>query len=157
MSFADAQVKLATITQIVLARLYTERRTPCSWAQTHARISSMMSELDAWALETVPQHPPVMQVVSEIEKQQLLLKKQYCRIRILIAWPCLHRIEQCLVTSSEDFTLFDHETAELCIRTAQDVAILLPDEVDLKVVFEKGPWWTIVHNSKSCSLRFVRE
>ena len=147
-SFLDAQVRLAVITQEILSHLYTKRRASRSWAQTHAIITSMMSELDEWSSEAISQHLEGAEMTPDYDLQQISLKKQYFRIKILIARPSLGRIERCSEAGTDDFTLFDQETAEACVQTAHEVASLLPDEVDLKLVYEKGPWWTIMHNSE---------
>ncbi|KAF2830636.1 hypothetical protein CC86DRAFT_284453 [Ophiobolus disseminans] len=144
--FPDAQVRLAVITQEVLSTLYTRRRTPRSWAQAHAIIMSMNSELDEWALDAMPPNPEGSYTIPDLDGQQRMLRKQYYRLRILITRPSLRRIERCFETGSSEFTAFDQDVAETCIQTAQDVASLLPDDVNLDLVYHKGPWWTIMHN-----------
>jgi hypothetical protein len=148
LSFADAQVRLAVITQKVQSLLYTKRKTARSWAQTHAIISSMMSELDEWSSEAMVEHLEEPHTVAEHEMQQTMLRKQYYRTKILVTRPSLRRVERCFETGVDDLTPFDQEVAETCVQTAQDVASLLPEEVNLKLVYEKGPWWIVVHNSE---------
>lgn len=150
-SFPDGQVRLAIITQNVLSKLYTNRRAVRYWAQVHQIMTSMMSELEEWASEAVPQNVELGHVTPNHEVQQVMLMKQYYRTKILITRPALRRVERCFETGMDDFTSFDLETAEACIQTAQDVTALLPEHVDLKAVYEKGPWWTIMHNSKHSS------
>lgn len=153
--YPDAQVRIAVITQEVHTLLYMKRRSPRSWAQTHAIITSMISELDDWALEAMPQQQlEGAQMLPNYDVQQTMLRKQYCRVKILITRPSLRRVELCHETGTDDATPFDQEIAETCIRTAQDVASLLPEKIDLKLVYEKGPWWTIMHNSELFSPTF---
>jgi hypothetical protein len=150
-SFPDGQVRLAIITQNVLSRLYTKRRAVRYWAQVHQVMTSMMSELEEWASEAMPQNVELGHVTPDHEVQQVMLMKQYYRTKIFITRPALRRVERCFETGIDDFTPFDLEAAEACIQTAQDVIALLPEDVDLKAVYEKGPWWTIMHNSKHSS------
>ncbi|KAH7396751.1 fungal-specific transcription factor domain-containing protein [Phaeosphaeria sp. MPI-PUGE-AT-0046c] len=145
-SFLDMQVRMGTITQRVLATLYTEQREARSWSRVHTIIPKLMSELDAWAQEAVPDRAELVSAMTKDYAQQITMKKQYCRLKILITRPALRRIELCLHHGTEDFTAFDLETAEACIMTAHDVAALFPQEINLRIMYERGPWWTITHN-----------
>jgi hypothetical protein len=147
MSFPDAQVRLAFITQDVISKLYTERRVAQSWTQLQEAVSSLMLDLDDWASRALPKALEETRAEQDYEIQQVMLKKQYLVTKISITRPALRRIEQCLAANTDDFTPFHLETADTCIRTAQDVASFLPDEVSLQLVYEKGPWWSIMHNS----------
>lgn len=149
MAYSDAQIYLASISQEVLSNLYTERRTARPWSQIHSMMTSMQVELDNWALEAMPHPLEDSQSPSDHGAQYMMLKGQYYRVRILITRPSLRRIEQCTERCSENFTPSDQEFAETCIQTAQDVASLLPDEVNPRIIYEKGSWWTAVHRSES--------
>jgi hypothetical protein len=146
MVFPDAQVRVSVITQEVLSQLYIRRISARSWAQTHAVMTSMLSELDDWIAEAMPAHAEGDHVAPEYKMQQNMLRKQYYRVKILITRPALRRVERCFETGIDDVTPFDQEVAKACIQAAQEAASLLPDEVDLKLVYEKGPWWSITHN-----------
>jgi len=148
MSYADAQVRIAVITQEVLSKLYTERRAARSWAQMHAIITSMMSELDDWAAEAVQQQVQEPRPLTEYDFQQMMLGKLYCRTKMFITRPSLRRIERCSEADTEEFDSFDQEAAGACIKTAQEFASLLPRNLDLKSLYEQGPWWILVHNSE---------
>jgi hypothetical protein len=152
MSYEDANVQLATLTQRVSSKLYTERRVTRAWTQIQASITSLLLELDDWALEAMPEHLQGADATPEVQHQQLLLKKQYYRLRLLITRPCLCRFEQCHDLNTGIHTSLDRALAELCIQTAQDEVSLLPDPIDLKLLYEKGPWWTVVHNCMFPSL-----
>ncbi|KAF1911386.1 fungal-specific transcription factor domain-containing protein [Ampelomyces quisqualis] len=145
MAYPDAQIYLANLSQEILSNLYTERRSARSWPQIHAIMTAMQTELDDWAVEAIPDP---LEGPQTHDAQHMMLKKQYCRVRILITRPSLRRIERCSETGSEEFTASDQDFAETCIQTAQDVAAPLPNDVDARLLYEKGPWWTVVHNSK---------
>jgi hypothetical protein len=148
-SFSDTQVQIMAITQTILSKLYIERRVTRSWSQIHNIMASMISELDEWALEAIPPYNDNLKAIAEFEEHQLLLRKQYCRTKILITRPSLHRIERCAEAGTQNLTAFDHEAAEACIQTAQDTIGLLPKEINLTTLYEKGPWWAVMHNSES--------
>lgn len=147
--FLDMQVRMATITQRVLTKLYTEQREARSWSRIHTIIPTLLGELDAWAQEAMLDSLELVNSMVDHEVQQTTMKKQYCRIKILITRPALRRIELCFHHGTEDFTAFDLETAEACIMTAHDVAALFPQEINLRIMYETGPWWHIAHNSES--------
>jgi hypothetical protein len=147
MAYSDAQVRLAMIAQKTLRKLYTERRTARSWSQIHTVITSLMQELDDWASEVMPQYNETPHAALNYDMKQMMLRNQYCRMKILITRPALRRIERCSDAGTEDFTAFDQEAAEACIQTAQDMSALLPENLEVKILYEKSPWWTIIHNS----------
>jgi hypothetical protein len=146
LAYSEGQVRLALITQQVLSKLYTEQRAMRSWPQIHAIISSLVTELDEWASEAQAHTSEAIAADMSHDVQSVVIKKQYCRMKILITRPSLRRIERCVERGSEDFTAFDGEVAEACIQTAQEVVSLLPDDMDLKALYETEPWWTATHN-----------
>jgi hypothetical protein len=148
MTFPDTQVRLAFITQDVVSKLYTERRVAQSWTQLQEAVTLLMSDLDDWAAQAMPKKSEKIRAEQDYEIQQVMLIKEYHRARIFITRPALRRIEQCFAANTDDFTVLDLEAAKRCIQTAQDVASLYPEEVNLQLVYETGPWWSIIHNSK---------
>jgi hypothetical protein len=44
---------------------------------------------------------------------------------------------------------FNTTSAEACVEAALEMAKLFPDEPDLDFIYSKGPWWAVVHLSKS--------
>lgn len=148
MSYPDAQVRLAVITQEVLSTLYMKRQVFRTWTDAHASITALTAELDELAMETMRDLPTGSHTITDYEVRQTMLKKQFHRIRILITRPALRRVERCFERGIHDYTTLDHDVAKTCISTAQEVVKLLPDEMDSKLVYEKGPWWTITHNSE---------
>jgi hypothetical protein len=145
-SFQDAQVRLAVITQNMLSKIYTERRVSRTWTQIQQTMSSLMSDLDGWASGALPKRSDSSQSSPIYDKYTTILKNQYLRVKTSITRPALRRVEHCTPFDHPDaFTL---EAAETCIRTAQDVAALFPEHVHLQLAYENGPWWSIVPNSK---------
>jgi hypothetical protein len=151
-TYLDSQVRLAMLAQKTLSKLYTERKIARSWAQIHSVMTSLMFELEDWASEAMTPYTEVSHAVVNYEMQHTILRFQYYRLKILIYRPALRRIERCCDTNIEDFVAFDQEAAEACVQAAQDVAALLPGTLNSKTLYEKGPWWSVVHNSTSAML-----
>jgi hypothetical protein len=146
--YQEAQIRIATITQEALSKLYNENRNPRLWPQIHAVITSTTVELDRWAVDVQSRIPEAAHDKAMHKVQLIMLRKQYYRTKILITRPSLQRIERCSEIGSEDFSAFDQEVAEACIHAAQGVVSLLPENINLNVLYENGPWWTTTHNSK---------
>lgn len=141
-AFLDIQIRISALTRKVMSSLYNERRAPRLWTHVHASITALMAELDALGLRTT-------HLTSHEEPQSQWLQKQHYRLAILITRPSLRRIERCVETLPEAFTAFDLEAAISCVHMAQQVALLLPVEMQLAPLYEQGPWWLVVHCSTS--------
>jgi hypothetical protein len=151
-TYPNSQVRLAMLAQKTLWKLYTERKIARSWAQIHSVMTSLMLELEDWASEAMTQYTEASHAVGNYEMEHTILKFQYYKLKILINRPALRRIERCCDTNIEDFVAFDQEAAEACVQAAQDVAALLPGTLNTETLYEKGPWWSVVHNSTSAML-----
>ena len=121
--FLNADTNLNLLTQQIISKLYTQRKSTPSWGYLQQTTVSLVADLDKWAVN------------------------QYCRLKILITCPSLRRIERCFEVGVDGFDSLDESVAETCVGAAQDVASLLASEPQIKSLYEKGPWWTIVHNS----------
>jgi hypothetical protein len=117
-------------------------------------IISLVGELDKWAVESIPHfHGGNWNLSYTQQREGLLLKLQYYRLKILITRPSLRRIERCIEAGTDDYNSLDQSVAGTCIQAALDVAAHLAAAPDIKTLYEKGPWWSIVHNSMSMPLR----
>ncbi|KAE8840029.1 hypothetical protein HRS9122_06634 [Pyrenophora teres f. teres] len=145
--FLDADANLNLLTQQVISGLYTQRRSPPSWDYIQQTIVSLVGELDKWAVDYIPQfHQETWSLTHEQQREIFLLKLQYYRLKILTTRPSLRRIERCYEAGTDDYNSLDQSVADACIQAAQDVASLLTAELNLTALYEKGPWWSIVHN-----------
>jgi hypothetical protein len=146
--FTDANSHLNLLTQQVISNLYTQRRSIPSWEYVQQVIVSLVGDLDKWAVEAMPEHLDGNRNVDfEQQREIMLLKLQYYRLKIITTRPSLRRIERCSEAGIEEYTSLDQSVAEACIQAAQDVASLVAGETTVKSLYEKGPWWSIVHNS----------
>jgi hypothetical protein len=152
MAFLHADSCLNLLTQQVMSGLYTQRKSAPSWSHVQQTMVALVGDLDKWAVDCVPHfHSEVWAMDLKQQRDNSLLKLQYYRVKILTTRPSLRRIERSTETGSGDFTNLDQSMAEACIRAANDVATLLGTVPDIAALYEKGPWWTIVHNGKSFS------
>jgi hypothetical protein len=162
LDFLDADTNLNLLTQQIISNLYTQRRSAPSWDYLQQATVSLVGDLDKWAVDHLPElrssqewnnnNPASYRQQQQQQQQQqregFLLKLQYYRLKILSTRPSLRRVERCFEAGTDDFNSLDQSVADTCVRAAQDVASLLVSEPHVKSLYEKGPWWTIVHNSK---------
>ncbi|KAF1832239.1 hypothetical protein BDW02DRAFT_600108 [Decorospora gaudefroyi] len=146
-AFLNANSSLNLLTQQIISNLYTQRRATPSWDYLQQVIVSLVGDLDKWAVDFTSQfHPDLCSPTYEQQREKLLLKMQYYRLKILTTRPSLRRIERCYEAGTDDFTSLDRSVAETCIQAAQDVTLLVASETNVKTLYEKGPWWSMVHN-----------
>lgn len=154
--FLDADASLNLLTQKIISKLYTQRRSTPMWSHVQQTIVSLVGELDKWAIDCIPQfNTEDWNTNYDQQRENFMLKLQYYRVKILITRPSLRRIERYVEVGTDDFTSLDESIAETCIEAAGDVASLLVTAPDVNTLYEKGPWWSIVHNSEfsgSCGL-----
>jgi hypothetical protein len=70
---------------------------------------------------------------------------------MVVTRPCLCRIERRIRDESNASAEFNKTIAEACVGAALEMTRLFPDEPDLNFIYSKGPWWAVVHLSKSSS------
>ncbi|CAN9305979.1 unnamed protein product [Alternaria alternata] len=145
--FLDADANLNLLTQRIISNLYTQRRSTPSWDYLQQITVSLVGDLDKWAVDQIPELlSQEWNSAPTQQRERFLLKLQYYRLKILCTRPSLHRVERCFEAGTDDFDSLDQSVADACVRAAQDVASLLASEPHMKSLYEKGPWWTIVHN-----------
>lgn len=110
-----------------------------------------MSDLEQWAKHMMPGHADANRSnqSSEFTRELVLLKMCYNSTKITITRPCLCRTERRIKNESDMSANFNTKSASACIEAARDMTALFPDKPDIKWIYKTGPWWSIVHNSKS--------
>lgn len=150
MAFLDADSSLHMLTQQVIYSLYTQRKLVPPWSRVQQTMVALVGDLDKWVVDCVPHlHSENSAMDYNQQRDNSLLKFQYYRVKILMTRPSLRRIERSTESGSGEFTSLDQSMAEACIQAASDVVALLGTVPDIATLYEKGPWWTIVHNGKS--------
>jgi hypothetical protein len=148
--FLNADTNLNLLTQQIISHLYTQRKSTPSWDYLQQTTAALVGDLDKWAVDHISEFRSQESNSAHMQQRDVfLLKLQYYRLKILCTRPSLRRIERCFEAGTDDFNSLDESVAEACVRAAHDVASLLASEPQLKSLYEKGPWWTIVHNSTS--------
>ncbi|CAI6309904.1 unnamed protein product [Periconia digitata] len=148
-SALEAHIAIGLITQKVLSSIYAPRVATRSWSYIQSLIPSLLAELEEWRGAVLPYRygkfvnpfPP-----PDGDRESFLLRFYYYSNLILITRPCLCRIER-RITGQSDFSFdFNETTAKRCVQAAQDMADLLPEDLNLKYLLENGPWWIMVHH-----------
>jgi hypothetical protein len=113
-------------------------------------ISSLTSELEAWALQWLPHGPfdTTSGAESRLERETTLLYIYYQSAKICITRPCLCRLDRRIKGQSQSSARFNQVTAEACVKAALNIASLLPDPPSPTFFYAKGPWWCAVHISE---------
>ncbi|PVI05666.1 hypothetical protein DM02DRAFT_650343 [Periconia macrospinosa] len=146
-SMFGAWVTVALIMQKALSRLYSPRIIAGSWHKIQEDITSLMRELDKWAV-----HARLMgqteKGASEVRmhRNDQLLAFHYLSAKILICRPCLCRLKG---HGERNDTLVEltKEAAGACVSAALAMTRLLPDQPDrLQTAYFQTPWWAIIHN-----------
>jgi hypothetical protein len=145
-SLLDAHVAIALIIQKTLAKLYAPQLSVDSWGRIQTDITTLRNELDEWATTAqLAGSSLANSFETGIERTKLILSFHYYSTELLICRPCLCRTNyrnKCQSDSSVDFY---QKTADICVQAAQAVTKLLPDQLNLQFIYEKTPWWCIVH------------
>jgi len=134
--------------QKALSKLYLPRVSLDRWDQIQKEILSLSKELDAWVSEAFPSGLSLANSIEESsgQREQLLLSFQYHGARLLIYRPCLCRLYQRIEGQSDVSAQFNQNSAEACVEAAHAIARLFPEELTLAFIYQKSPWWCIVHN-----------
>lgn len=179
-SYLVAYINLNLISQKVLLSLYSPRTAARSWEvcpepyclaalfhmylslgfandydsqHIQTRITELLNELDDWAKIALPSeylHASSWAPQPDVDRERYLFRIYYWSTRILITRPCLCRIERRIESESSRSAIFNAKTAELCVQAAEQITSLFPNQPDTTFIYSRGPWWDVVHISKSC-------
>lgn len=151
--YFKAAVQLYTSTQGIITSLYTAGTMMRSPDEIQQDIVQLDQRLDDW-LEKLPRELNFQMHLHDWAAPQApflrectLLAFQFYSAKILLTRPCLGGF-----TASGQHTQatipasFAQRMAGTCVRTAQAVVDLLPDQLHPHFLYEYGPWWTVVHN-----------
>ncbi|KAJ4352177.1 uncharacterized protein N0V89_007524 [Didymosphaeria variabile] len=148
-SYLDAHLNIGLITQKLLAALYSPRTAQYSWAYVQNTIPNLLQELDDWKHGALPDNGSLhtqMFPPPEGSRESLLLRFYYLSTKILITRPCLCRSGRKIRDQSDVSATFDQRMARTCVRAALALAGLLSIDSSPEILYENGPWWSIVHN-----------
>lgn len=145
-TFLNAYIEIDIITHKVLATLYSPRTAPESWKQMQKEVASLLLEVEEWALRALP-HGILASTALKDEREYFLLYLYYSSVKIYVTRPCLCRLDLRGNGQSEESAGFDKRIAETCVQAALDLTSRLPNHPDPRWLYERGPWWSIVHIS----------
>lgn len=148
--FVHSWVKLDSLQHKILSRLYSARTAIHSWKHMQTDISTLTSELEAWALQELPPRPFTTgsETQSHSQREVVLLHMYYQSAKICITRPCLCRLDRRIKGQSTESARFNQVTAEACVDAALHIANMLPDSSGPSWLYQEGPWWCAVHISE---------
>lgn len=140
-------VRLSTITNAVLNRLYRAGTMSESWAQVQASIGDLNARLEDWrqSLPQVFDFTMKKQRDQRFARQRMSLGFSYYSTLSIINRPCLCRIDRKIPDESDRSKDFNRETAARCVNAARGMLNLLPDGPNARGLYKIAPWWILVH------------
>jgi hypothetical protein len=149
-SFLNAHIKISLTTRSVLKSLYSAHTANASWEYIQKVITSLMRELDEWATVALPggSSSSNLDLTPDAQRERLLLEFHYNSTKLLITRPCLCRLDRRIRNQSDSSVNFNQQTAETCVQAAHSLTYLFPDQPNPVYIYQKGPWWSIIHYSK---------
>ncbi|KAL1596299.1 hypothetical protein SLS60_008944 [Paraconiothyrium brasiliense] len=151
-SYLDAHLEIGLITQKLLAALYSPRTAQYEWKDVQKTIPDLLRELNDWRHVALPDDNDLHtqgSLLLEEPRESLLLRFYYFSTKILITRPCLCRSGRKIRDQSNAPATFDQRMARTCVEAALNLAGLVSVDLSPRNLYEKGPWWSIVHNSKN--------
>ncbi|CEL04455.1 hypothetical protein ASPCAL05585 [Aspergillus calidoustus] len=136
-------VELGLIMQRAIDALYAPGAGRKSWRSIEMIISALNGRADSW-LSKLPAELHFTQGAPACEKERLSLAFSFYSTKILITQPCLSRLLRQASGGSQVET-FCTTTAALCGDLATQMLELLPSTPDLSWVYQRSPWWSLVH------------
>ncbi|KAF2186136.1 hypothetical protein K469DRAFT_631511 [Zopfia rhizophila CBS 207.26] len=157
--FLDAHIKIGLTTRKVLKGLYSARTANVSWERIQKLITVLMTELEEWETEVLSggSGSTNLNLETNFQREQFLLRFHYNSTKILITRPCLCRLERRIKGQSDGSANFNQRMAEACVQAAQSLTLLLPDQPNPVYIYQKGPWWSIIHNIMQAMAVFLLE
>lgn len=140
---------LAKVNQIMasaLDDLYSAEVVKSSWEAMQKHMKELDGRLDIW-LSNLPQGLRFHGIKEPKNRYQVSLALYYNSTRIVITRPTLCHIDARIVNQTQRSNDFNRKLAEDCVRSAQAIASLLPQNTEEEGLrsYDQGPWWAIVH------------
>ncbi|KAF2259054.1 hypothetical protein CC78DRAFT_572112 [Lojkania enalia] len=149
-SFFRAIVQMGLITQNVILTLYSTGTVVRSLGDVQNDIVGFVQRLDQWSASLPPEFDFQTQRLGPSRfsdrhaRERMILGLHFCSARILLTRPCLGGLGQ-IPTDSNVSQAFILRMAKICVEAAKTAADFLPDQPFPLFIYEKGPWWSIVH------------
>ncbi|KAF2712112.1 hypothetical protein K504DRAFT_531255 [Pleomassaria siparia CBS 279.74] len=154
-SYFRGVVELGIISQNILSSLYSAGTMIRSLADIQQDMVQLSQRLDRWvvslpsALNFQLHDPRSRSNLSSwgFLRERLLLGFLFCSARILLTRPCLFSLNQSQTAADVNFpSTFIQRMADVCVDAAKTATDFLPDQINPLLIYETGPWWSIVHN-----------
>ena len=139
-------VQLGRLNQDVLGKLYTNLAPLRKWSQVQSTISELNTNIESWC-RSLPAGFDFKRKQRDREflEPRLSLAFFYYSTRMTINRPCLCRLEEKIRNQSFKSKEFNRVTAAQCVKSAQEMLHLVPDEPNIVGLNSVGPWVQILH------------
>lgn len=137
---------LNMLTQELLDRVYTANAVHQAWKTIKTQIDDIRGRIDAW-LSSLPPGLDFTRIDAgdEAPDEKMRLALPYYSARILLGRPCLCRHEKDDPQRLNEDQLFTQTMAVSTIKSAIQMAHLIPDDSNASRSTEYLPWWCLIH------------
>ncbi|KAI8934733.1 hypothetical protein NX059_008423 [Plenodomus lindquistii] len=146
-SFFRAVVQLSVITQKILLSLYSAATSLRTSSEIQQDTMRLVQRLDQWVTALPAEfnsQDPSSDLSNKFTRERMLLGFQFCSARILVTRPSLTARRQPWNAAKE--ANFTTRMANMCIEAAKTVISSLPDDPQANLIYDQGPWYSIVHH-----------
>lgn len=143
-SYFRAVVQLSVITQDVLTSLYSAGTSLRTSNEIQQHTMQLVQRIDEWVTALpveLNSQDPSSDLSNKFARERMLLGFQLCSARILLTRPYLRQPWKEVKEPN-----FSRRMADMCVEAARTVVASLPDDPRPEQIYDRGPWWCIVHH-----------
>ncbi|KAI9821483.1 MAG: hypothetical protein M1832_003330 [Thelocarpon impressellum] len=141
------RVKLNILTHQICSDLYTVEAVNRSWSATQKDMESYNTKLDRWLAELPgPFNFRHAHRDQTFARERMALGMLFWSTRIVLARPCLCKLDGQIPHESSVSKVFNRRTAAGCVHAASELLRLLPDAPDPPGLYAVAPWWGLLHH-----------
>lgn len=139
-------VNITILIREAIDNIYASGLGSKPWFLIEATIAALDARANRW-LHSLPSYYQFQgEVGPDLSRERVSLALLFFSTKLFICQPC---ILQFFPGSTHDRTLCGPEAkssmATVCVQAAIDILHLLPDEPDLRWLYETCPWWSFLH------------
>lgn len=140
-------VEINALAQQAVSRLYSPEVRHLKWSNIQRRILELDGKLVEWA-SNLPQTMTFQgsspaDAARRKEPLQQALGMLFYSTRTIINRPCLCRLDRLIARQSDISLETNRDMANTCVRSAQAMLALIPDEPELDTVYASPLWWVM--------------
>ncbi|KAL9027951.1 MAG: hypothetical protein Q9196_003602 [Gyalolechia fulgens] len=150
--------KLKILDDNILKQLYRPDIKNKTWATVQNIMLSLQGRLDRWrsGLHAVFDFTRT-QPDQSFSRQRMCLALMYYSTVIITKRPCLCKMEERVPNETKRGQDIDRASAAECVLAAQSLVDLLPDEINVAIMYQISPWWNMVHHLMQAATALMLE